>query len=40
MEDQAQTKNLARPRSLSDYWIVFCAVLLFAIVVYAVATAN
>jgi hypothetical protein len=38
MEDQA--KNLTRPRSLSDYWIVFCAVLLFVIVVYAVATAN
>jgi hypothetical protein len=38
MEEQA--KNLNRTRSLSDYWVVFCAVLLFVIVVYAVATAG
>lgn len=38
MEDPTRISN--RPRGLSDYWTLLCAVLLVAIIAYAVFTAG
>jgi Flp pilus assembly protein TadB len=39
MEKTEETPSRGRSRSLSDYWVAFCGVMLVAIVVYAVYTA-